>query len=325
MYWILFLFSFLPHFHLRQSRSVEDMKDSKRGLLNERYADEMLRLAEKYFEDNWVLFFAADAQMNTSPWNYWKESLPQGQGKTFQPRMDKVAFFLDTILERDPFNAAALHMTIHLYESAKDPSKAIDASNRLEKLHISGSEHLLHMPSHGFIRSGEYKRAAKANEMSKKVDLSEHSYPLHNIEMLVYALTSAGDAKGVAENSWYLHGLAVDSLRHAEGYEAIFPFERFSVAPIYSSVCFGNYTFLESLKEPAANRVIERIYYHFGKGAFWVESSDEQKAKKSLSEMSMAIDELDATDNVKRYFASLYPIQKITNIVKLYLESKIGG
>jgi hypothetical protein len=105
-----------------------------RDRLNARYADAMEKLCETYAQDNWILLFGADAEMNTAPWNYWEEPLPAGMGKTLRSRAKKAEEYVRTILQRDPKNLGALHLEIHLFEAAHDYSRALEASEAMEKV-----------------------------------------------------------------------------------------------------------------------------------------------------------------------------------------------
>jgi len=191
---------------LRFARTPEEMAAGPlREQLNAKYADAMQELAKRFADNDWILFFAADAQMvcspvsfvcfvfcfsnlvlkNVSPWNYWEESLPGGAGKNMRPRLRKAEEYVRAVLARSPKHAGALHLEIHLFEAAGDYDRALVAAETLEKLDLKGAgkkeresdflfsfllkkkkgaEHLLHMPSHAYMRAGLYERAVQVNE-----------------------------------------------------------------------------------------------------------------------------------------------------------------
>jgi hypothetical protein len=157
-----------------------------REKLNLQYADAMEQLAIKHQSEDWILFFAADAEMNTAPWNYWEEILPAGTGTTLRARLQKAEEYVATVLQREPQHAGALHLQIHLFEAARDISRALRAGEALEKIDVKGAEHLLHMPSHAFLRAGMFERSIRANERATAARFAdEAAYPQHNIEFMM--------------------------------------------------------------------------------------------------------------------------------------------
>jgi hypothetical protein len=68
----------------------------------------------------------------------------------------------------------------------------LGSAEALAALH-SQDGHLLHMPSHIFVRVGQYKRAVVANKAAYDHDLARGSQcivpylPEHNVNLLVYA------------------------------------------------------------------------------------------------------------------------------------------
>ncbi len=314
---------------LRFGREPKDMAlGAPRTALNEAYADSMQQVAQKHSDNNWVLFFAADAQMNTMPWNYWEEMLPAGSGKTLRPRLERAREYLATLLQREPKHAGALHLQLHLFEAAHDVGKALDASKRLEALHIRGSEHLLHMPSHGFLRAGDYLRSVRANIEATAV-LSEHAYPQHNVEFIVYSYTALRMAQPSIEAAFKLHSLAENLLLTTgrDGYEAIFPYERFVVAPLYTCVVFRNWSCVEertSGSPPPLRRLFEGVFWHWARGHLLASRGKADEAERQLGELRAAAKQLDEAANVARYSAELYPARQIARVIGLFLEASVA-
>jgi hypothetical protein len=313
---------------LRYAPEPEGMADGEaRGRLNEQYADAMAEVATQFPHNVWILYFAADAQMNTSPWNYWNEMLPAGQGKTLrEPRIVKADQYLKTILKLKPKHAGGLHLTIHIYEGAADAFPAVAAAKKLDGL-VRGSEHLLHMPSHGYIRAGMYKDAARVNEEAQEVPLEEHAYPEHNIEFIVYANNYLAEEIKAQEAALHLNRVAEDFLATGrDGYEAIFPYERFVVAPLYTGVLFGNWTYLEPFlaSAPPAKRIYHRAYYHFARGFRALKrDGTPAEAERELELIGQSKAEMQEEQNLKRYTGALYPVVDIIKILGLYLEAAI--
>ena len=128
----------------------------KRELLNQQYADKMKELYVKYPADAEIGTLYADALMNMHPWDLWQHN---GQPKPWTPEIEKV---LENVLKYSPHHPGANHYYIHTMEASPFAAKAIPSADRLAKL-APGLAHIVHMPSHIYIRTGQYDKGVKAN------------------------------------------------------------------------------------------------------------------------------------------------------------------
>ena len=102
-----------------------------------------------------------------------------------------------------PDHIGANHYYIHVIEGSRHPEKALPAAERLEKL-APAAGHLLHMSAHIYIRTGDYPRAARANEAAVRADealpKSEEAtfygvaYYGHNLHFLAVTNALAGNS-----------------------------------------------------------------------------------------------------------------------------------
>src|SRR6202142_797390 len=72
-------------------------------------------------------------------------------------------------MKRDPNHLGALHYYIHTVEASNSPERALAGANRLAALAPSAG-HIVHMPAHVYIRTGDYAAAVKTNEQAAAVD-----------------------------------------------------------------------------------------------------------------------------------------------------------
>ncbi len=134
---------------------------SSRETLNQLYADNMKKAYHRFKQDADVAALYADALMLQHPWDYWQHN---GEAKPWTPEINSV---LEGILQTTPEHPGANHYYIHSIEASPTPAKAIASADRLGKL-MPGVAHMIHMPSHIYIRSGNYKKGITVNEMSVK-------------------------------------------------------------------------------------------------------------------------------------------------------------
>lgn len=108
-------------------------------------------------------------------------------------------------LALSPNHTHALHLHIHITEAgspgpdnevtAASPTSAARGLTSAQTLaHVAPPNgHLLHMPSHTFVRVGQYSRAMEVNQAAYDFDVRRGTQcvvpylPEHNINMLVYA------------------------------------------------------------------------------------------------------------------------------------------
>src|SRR5450631_1831891 len=139
--------------------SADSTRD--RATLNREYAGKMKTLYLKYSTDAELGTLYADALMNLHPWDLWNHD---GTPKPWTPELVSV---LENILAHNPEHPGANHYYIHTLEASPFASKANASAERLGSL-APGLSHMVHMPSHIYIRTGEYDKGVKVNEAAVK-------------------------------------------------------------------------------------------------------------------------------------------------------------
>ncbi|MGH9802375.1 MAG: tetratricopeptide repeat protein, partial [Blastocatellia bacterium] len=169
------------------------------------YKDAMAALHKKYPDDVDAATLYADSLMNLTPWQLWNKD-----GKPAEFTAEIVSTLEDAI-KRQPDHIGANHLYIHAVEASKNPGRALPSAGKLGKLAPSAG-HLVHMPSHIYIRTGDYSAAARANEDAAKVDLEyikrsgvQGMYPAmyysHNLHFLVESYNRAGNYARAVESA----------------------------------------------------------------------------------------------------------------------------
>src|SRR5262249_1469381 len=104
---------------------------------------------------------------------------------------------LEWVLRRWPDHPGANHYYIHAGESSPTPERAIPSAQRLMGV-VPWAGHMVHMPGHIWLRTGDYEMAASLNEGGAAVDRESLSatnipmgsytpYYIHNLHFIVYA------------------------------------------------------------------------------------------------------------------------------------------
>jgi tetratricopeptide (TPR) repeat protein len=167
-----------------------------RSHLEQRYADAMQAVYEKFPDDPDVAALFAEALMDLQPWDYWTDA---GEPKG---RTEEFVSVIERALEVDPLHPGANHFYIHAIEASAEPDRAVDAADRLTEI-VPGSGHLVHMPSHIYIRVGRYADAAQSNINAIQVDRAYlakapppgmyAAYYGHNLHFLAFAAMMSGN------------------------------------------------------------------------------------------------------------------------------------
>jgi tetratricopeptide (TPR) repeat protein len=155
------------------------------------YKDAMKTVMGRYPDDLDAATFYAESLMNLRPWQLWSPAGEPAEGTL------EVVEVLERVLRRDPDHPGANHYYIHAVEASKNPERALPSALRLGAL-MPGAGHLVHMPSHIFLRTGDYEASAAVNVIAAAVDKKyiERSgakgiYPLmyysHNLHFVAFA------------------------------------------------------------------------------------------------------------------------------------------
>ncbi|MFK0297783.1 tetratricopeptide repeat protein [Brevundimonas sp. NPDC090276] len=173
-----------------------------RAALDAAYADAMLAVAARFPEDDDIAVLAAEAAMDTTPWNYW-----EADKRTPIGRSGEAVRLVEGVLARNPGpdsgHVQAAHLYIHLLEAA-DPQRAETAADRLAAASMPSAGHLVHMPGHIYMRRGRYADSIRLNVAAARADeafirdagdesLVRYGYYPHNIHFIVASAQMAGD------------------------------------------------------------------------------------------------------------------------------------
>ncbi|MGH7786797.1 MAG: tetratricopeptide repeat protein [Candidatus Binatia bacterium] len=169
------------------------------------YAEAMRDVARTYPDDTDAATLYAESMMDLRPWDLWAAD------GTPYPGTVEIVTTLEAVMIRDPNHPGANHYYIHAIEQSQQPEKGLPSAQRLPGL-VPGAGHLVHMPSHIYMRTGRYSDAAVANQRAIVVDEQYLAaaqptgvYPMmyypHNIHFLWAAASMEGrsaDAIGAA-------------------------------------------------------------------------------------------------------------------------------
>ncbi|MEP9390371.1 hypothetical protein [Mesorhizobium sp. KR9-304] len=256
------------------SARYSDDPDAERPTLDAAFADAMAALSDKYPEDQLLAVIAAEAGMDTQPWDYWEPGgkLPKGRGADIQKR-------LEAVLAKNPDDAWAMHLYIHFVEASDRPERGEPYADRLAAL-MPGAGHIVHMPSHIYHRVGRYSDSLDSNKAASKVDeayIAETGavgvYPIgyysHNIHFVLVSAQLLGDKATVLEQADKL-----DKWLSNEVAAAIPITQPVKAAPYFAWAQFADPDTVLALPEPPGAPPYVKAMWHYARGTAFAAKRD---------------------------------------------------
>jgi len=234
----------------------------------EDYRDAMRELMNKYPDDLDAATLFAESGMNLHPWGLWMHDGTPREGT------QEIVATLESVIKRDPNHLGAVHYYIHAVEASPNPERALAGANRLAAL-APAAGHIVHMPAHVYIRTGDYDAAVKTNEKAAAAD-----------EAYIKASAANGIQPGMYSGMYYSHNLhfiaiaasmkgnyleakqAADKLAaHVQPMLKDMPMlEGFVAVPIAVQVRFERWNDILKMPQPDPNLKIVTTFWHYGRG-----------------------------------------------------------
>lgn len=268
-----------------EKRYVQEPAED-RTELDRAYAKAMGEVAAKYPNDLHAQVLYAEAMIDLHPWNYWKKN---GDPQPWTPEILRV---LESVLERAPQNAGANHFYIHAMEASQTPEQALPSANRLRKL-IPGAGHLVHMPAHIYIRTGDYHEGSLANQRAIKSDdayitqcrqqgIYALAYMPHNHHFLWATATLEGRKKLSIKAALATSVMIDTAMMRMSGLETL---QHFWVIPLYAYVRFGVWDEILKAPKPANDLIYPIGVWHYARGITFTAQKKFDKAQKALEKL----------------------------------------
>jgi len=298
----------------RYNGKAYEVRDS----LNQVYAGAMGNIAQRYPEDPEVQILYADAVMNTMPWDYW---LPDGKPKLQTQEAKRV---LESTLAKFPRHPGAHHLYIHLIEASPTPELGLNSAKFLEAA-MPGAGHIVHMPSHIYVRTGDYTRAVLTNVKAAEVDekylaRSENQgmyrlmyYP-HNIDFICYSSYMEGRSNLGIQSALKLAYKANFILSSAPGFS-----QYMQVEPMIAYTRFGKWNDILALPDPG-KEPYPQVMWRFTRGMALLRTGFALEAKYELTKL----DSLAKLDALKSMYISFNPVSMAASIASDLLHGEVA-
>jgi tetratricopeptide (TPR) repeat protein len=222
------------------------------------------------------------------PWDLWNID---GTPKPWTPLIREV---LEKILVKSPDHPGANHYYIHVMEPSPYAAKALPSAERLGKTN-PGLSHVVHMPSHIYLRTGLYQKGIDVNtnavnRYKKSISLyapvtgADFLYIIHNLHMKTNNAMLLGNYKiAEAAAKETRESVPVDYLSMPAPIGNVLQY--IHMTPVFNQIRFGKWD--EILREPQPDKahVYSNVLYHFARSIAYSRKNDRGAASEELDSM----------------------------------------
>ena len=230
----------------------------------EDYHDAMREVSKQFPDDLEAATLFAESGMNLHPWGLWH------QDGTPEAGTEEIVATLESVIRRDPNHLGAIHYYIHAVEASASPERALAGANKLAAL-APAAGHIVHMPAHVYIRTGDYAEAVKTNEEAAAVDRAyikasgAHGiYPMmyysHNLHFIAMCSAMDGNYAEAKENARMLAAHVGPHVKEMP------PLEGFMTIPMAVEIRFHRWDQILAMPQPDPAMKITTVFWHFGRG-----------------------------------------------------------
>lgn len=284
-----------------------------RTSLDQKYSLALKALSNKYPDDADINAMYAESLMNLHPWDLYDK---KGKPNEWTP---EIITTLENILVKYPDHPGANHFYIHATEASSTPEKAYASAKAFDNDLVPGAGHLVHMPSHTYIRTGDYHKGTLANLRAVKVDSAyvtlchaQGAYPLayypHNYHFLAATATLEGNRKwamlGANKVSEHVHP---DLMKKPEWGTL----QHYYVIPYYVMVKLGDWDGILSSELKTYNLPYPAAIRHYARGMAYLGENQPGKAKMELHALENLANDKSLTE------ISVWEINTVDNLVQI--------
>jgi hypothetical protein len=299
-------------------RYVATPDDGKQPAREQAYAAAMGRVSKQFPDDVDAATLYAESMMNLRPWKLY----------TFygdpEPGTEDIVATLERVLKQHPNHPGANHYLIHAVEASRTPERAVDSANRLRTL-VPGAGHLVHMPAHIWIRTGDYRAAAETNAVAATIDEkyvqatgAQGFYPTmyygHNVQFESAAAMYAGNLSQARAAGAKIAKL-VDPMA---GEMAML--QPFAMQDVLALVRFEQWDDVLKAAAPSAGRDLQAAVYHFARGAAFAGKQQVVDAEKELTALRAAA----ARVPPETMFSTINPASLLLDVAGFDLIARIA-
>lgn len=274
--------------HAMQQRYTKEVPED-RSDLDSAYMLAMKAVHQKYPEDVDIAAMYAESLMDMHPWDLWDK---EGKAKPWTPEITKA---IDVAIGLNPKHPGGHHFNIHAWEASATPEHAYPSAKVFDDDLVPNAGHLVHMPSHIYINTGDYHLGSLANIRAVERDSAyvtqchaQGAYPLalypHNYHFLAATATLEGNS------DWAIMAakkMEVQTRHKGMNAPGLATLQHYNSIPYFVYVKFAKWD--EILAMPVLDTMplyLDGIR-HYARGMAFVGKKELGKAKEELAQLQV--------------------------------------
>jgi tetratricopeptide (TPR) repeat protein len=272
---------------------------------------------KKFPDDLDAATLFAESGMDLHPWGLWHHD------GTPEAGTEEIVATLGSVMRRDPNHMGAIHYYIHAVEASPSPERALAGANKLASL-APAAGHLVHMPAHVYIRTGDYEAAVKTNEEAAVVDRAyiqasgaQGIYPMmyysHNLHFIAACASMNGNYEEARKTA---DRLAAHVGPHVKDMP---PIEGFMTIPMAVDVRFHKWDAILNMPQPDPAMQTTTVFWHFSRGMALAGTGKVSEAKAEYKIVS------DAEKNTSEDVIFAMPVNNKAKDIMKIAENVLGA
>lgn len=295
-----------------------------RRSLDSAYMVAMKQAHLQFPDDVDIAALYAESLMDMHPWDLWNRD---GTPKPWTPEILKA---IEVSIRINPRHPGGHHYYIHALEASPYPEKALASAKVFDDGLVSHAGHLVHMPSHIYINTGDYHLGSLANINALKQDSlyvtqchAFGAYPLayypHNYHFLAATATLEG------KYEWAIDA-AEKMAQHVNHKGMLIPdlatLQHFYSIPYFIRVKFGKWDEILRIGPPDSALIYPMAIRHYARGMAFASKKDLNHAREELDALR-AIGAMDTLQKLTIW--GINSLASITTIAQDVLEAEIAA
>ncbi|MBD2704073.1 hypothetical protein IC229_25735 [Spirosoma sp. BT702] len=258
-----------------------------RSSYDKAYSATMKQVYERFPDDADMGALYAESIMDLHPWDLWQKS---GKPQSWTP---EIITTLERLLKKYPRHMGIHHFYIHAVEASPTPDRGMVSARFLEKK-VPGAGHLEHMPSHIYIRTGNYHEGTIANQRAVEADCTylkqlhaQGAYPLsyypHNVHFIAATATLEGNQKTALEAAQQMARRTDRKVMKEPGWGTL---QHYYTQLYYVAIKFGRWDDILRMKNEEPDLPYPTAMWHYARGMAYLGKHDSQGSKAELKQLT---------------------------------------
>ncbi|MFO7614256.1 MAG: tetratricopeptide repeat protein [Bacteroidales bacterium] len=292
-----------------------------RSELDRAFAEAMRNVYQQFPDDPDIGALFAESLMNLHPWDLWTKD------GNAQPWTGEIVRVLERILDANPDHAGANHLYIHAIEASPFPEKGLKSAGVLETL-VPASSHLVHMPSHIYINTGDYYKGSLSNLKAVEVDSNyadacnaQGVFPLiyypHNYHFLSATATLHGDSQLAMKAGFKMAGMMNVELMNVPDLATM---QHYYIIPYHIAVKFGMWDEILKMSNADPSMSYPESVRHYARGMAFLGKGDLVNARAELASLAALTTD---TAIAKLTIWGINPVSSLVEIAYKVLNGEI--